>query len=158
MQDQASKEDAKAFMMRLQAARMGCSLCNAAVRVPPSGDPFSKGPHIGRYWCVDCWTLYWDEHPEHLADDESRTYVREDAKRIRVRRGSRLVYEEGENKVYKTSKGTLVFDFRTSSALALNEYDPARLQILTRALEAIAKMDEKQKVVEPKGAEQVTSA
>lgn len=132
-----SKEDPKAFMARIQAARMGCGICAAAVRIPPAGEPFSRGPYVGRYWCGDCWTLYWDEHPEHLADEESRVYVREDARRIRLKRGSELLYEEGENRVYRTAKGTVVFDFRTSKELALNEYDPARLAVLVKALKAI---------------------
>jgi hypothetical protein len=132
-----TKEDAKAFMTRLQAARLGCGMCSAAVRVPPAGEPFSSGPFIGRYWCGDCWTLYWDDHPDHLADEESRTYVREDAKRIRVRRGSKVLYEEGESRVYRTSKGTYVFDLRTGKDLAQNEVDAAGLEILIRALKVV---------------------
>jgi hypothetical protein len=131
------KEDPKFFMARINAARMGCAVCSAAVRVPPAGDPFSKGPYIGRYWCGDCWTLYWDEHPDHLADEESRNYVREEAKRIRLKRGSQIIFEEGENRVFRTAKGTIVFDFRTSKELALNEYDAPRMTILLRALKAI---------------------
>lgn len=150
-----SKEEAKAFMVRLQAARLGCGLCAGAVRVPPAGDPFSKGPYIGRYWCMDCWTLYWDEHPEHLADEESRVYVREQAKRIRVRRGSKMVYENGNDRVFVTSKGTLFLDFRTSGTLAPNEYDSARLEVLKKALEAIGKQ-QAEKPVEEKTTVQAT--
>jgi hypothetical protein len=97
---------------------------------------------------MDCWTLYWDEHPEHLADEESRVYVREQAKRIRVRRGSKLVYENGNDRVFVTSKGTLFFDFRTSGSLAPNEYDPARLEVLKKALEAIGKQQAEKPVDE----------
>jgi hypothetical protein len=132
------KEDPKAFMARIQAARMGCPLCGAALRIPPTGELFSQGPYVGRYWCMECWTLYWDEHPEgNLADEESRKYVSEEARRIRLKRGSEVLFEEGENRVYKTPKGTIVFDFRIGKELAPNEYDPARLALLQRALRAI---------------------
>lgn len=131
------KEDPKVFMARIQAARLGCGICNGPLRVPPAGDPFSRGPYIGRYWCSDCWSLYYDEHPEHLADEETKTYIREMSKRIRLKRGSELLYEAGDDRVYRTSKGTIVFDFRTSKELALNEYDPARLAVLAKALKAI---------------------
>lgn len=131
------KEDPKTYMARLHAARLGCGICGGAVRTPPAGDPFSKGPYIGRFWCGSCWTLYWDENPGHLADEESRQYVAHEAKRIRLSRGSIVLFEEGEDRVYKTSKGTVVFDFRTSKELGLNEYDPVRLGILLKALKSI---------------------
>lgn len=131
------KEDPKVVAARIQAARLGCGMCRSPIPIRAASDPFSKGPFIGRFWCMDCWTLYWDEHPEHLADEESRAYVREDAKRIRLRRGSKLVYEEGNDRVFRTAKGTLVFDLRTSRELAPNEFDPARLAVLERALKAL---------------------
>ena len=131
------KEDPRVFMVKLQAARMGCVLCGAAVRVPPAGDPFVQGPYIGRYWCTDCWTLFLDEHPNDLADDDSRKYVTEESRRIRLKRGSEVLYEEGDNRVYKTSKGNIVFDFRTSKELPQNEYDLKRFAVLIRAIKAM---------------------
>lgn len=131
------KEDPRVFMAKLQAARMGCGQCGAAVRVPPAGDPFAQGPHIGRYWCTDCWTLFLDEHPDHLADDESRKYVIEESRRIRLKRGSEVLYEEEDNRVYKTPKGNIVFDFRTSKELPQNEYDLKRFSVLMRAIKAL---------------------
>lgn len=132
-----SKEEARLIKARTDAAERGCGICSGPVYARPAGDPFSKGPYVGRYWCADCWTLYWDEHPEHLADEESRNYTHQEAKQIKLKRGSKLIFEEGENRAFKTSKGTIVFDFRTSKELALNEYDPARLALLLRALKVM---------------------
>jgi len=120
------------------AARLGCPQCQGPIRVPPAGDPFSQGPNRGRYLCAECWTLYWDEHPEDLADEESRQYVREEAKQIRLKRGAELLFEEGRNRVYLSNRGTLVFDIKSAVPTAENEYDPERFQLLARALRAIS--------------------
>lgn len=77
--------DPKEYQARVRAAKLGCGVCGAALhrRESPAGDPFSTGGYKGRYWCSDCWTLWYDEHPEHLADDESRQYIAKEAERIR---------------------------------------------------------------------------
>jgi len=143
-----AKEDPKAYMARVFAARLGCGICKGRVRETPTGDPFSKGPYVGRYWCTDCWTLYWDEHPDHLADDESRKYVRREATIIKLKRGSQVLFEQGDDRVFRTAKGTIVFDFRTSKELAPNEFDSARMAVLLQALKAIesAELKEPQRV------------
>lgn len=130
-------EDPRAYMTRIFAARMGCAQCGAAVRVPPAGDPFSEGPYRGRYWCAECWTLYWDEHPDHLADQESRQYVAEEAKQIRLKRGAQVLFEEGQSRVYLSKNGRLIFDIRSAREHAHNEYDVERFKALARAVKAI---------------------
>lgn len=127
-----------ALKARDAAAKLGCAQCQGPIRVPPAGDPFSQGPYRGRYLCADCWTLYWDEHPEDLADDASRQYVREEAKQIRLKRGAEVLYEEGQNRVYLSNRGTLVFDIRSAVQTAENEFDPERFQLLVRAVKAVS--------------------
>lgn len=131
-------EDPRAYMIRISAARLGCAQCGGAVRVPPAGDPFSGGPFRGRYWCAECWCLYWDEHPEHLADEESRQYVREEAVQIRLKRGAEILFEEGPSRVYLSKKGTLLFDIRSAVELTPNEFDADRFKTFMKAAHAIA--------------------
>jgi hypothetical protein len=122
------------------AAKRGCCDCGGPVRIPPVGPPFSSGPHKGRYRCGDCWTLYWNEHPEDLADDESRRYVSEEADRIltKLRRQPETLYQEGRNRIFLSRRGTLVFEIFSSVQLAHNEYDPERLNNLVRALVGVS--------------------
>lgn len=130
-------EDPKLYIRRVEAARLGCGQCGAAVRVPPAGDPFSQGPYRGRYWCADCWTVYYDSHQEHFADPESRAFNHEEALRIREKRASEVLYKEGENRVYLTERGTIMFELKSSVPLSENEYDPERFIGLMKALQAI---------------------
>lgn len=124
----------------IYAASLGCGQCGGAVKTPPvgpTGDPFQAGPYKGRYWCMDCWTLYWDAHPEHLADEDSRRYVADEALQVRLRRGAELLFEEGDNRVFLTDRGTLVFDISSSNGHGLSEYDPDRFGRLVRALKGV---------------------
>lgn len=138
-------EDPKSFIIRVNAAKMGCAMCRAPIRLPvgkgcPAGDPFPAGPYQGRYWCADCWTIYYDEHPQHLADIETRQYVAEEAKAIklaRLRHGAEIIYEQGENRVLLTERGTILFDLPTVVVLQPNEFDPERFIALLKALEAV---------------------
>lgn len=129
-------EDAKVGFARIKAAQLGCALCEAQfpVRNPQPGEPFSGGPYRGRYWCMACWTLYWAEHPEHLADEDSRKFVAQEAKTIRVKRGAEIVHEDGESRVYLTPRGTLLFDIKSTVALGECEFDPERFSLLLRAI------------------------
>lgn len=134
-------EDPKSYIIRVNAAKQGCGICGTPARkLPPAGDPFSSGPYQGRYWCDDCWTLYYDEHPEHLADADTRAYVSEEAKRIRVlrlRKDAEMIYEEGENRVFLTERGTMLFDIPSSVPLQAVEFDPERFLAMMKAMEAV---------------------
>jgi hypothetical protein len=124
--------------VKIACAKKGCAMCGGLVRNPPAGDPFSEGPYKGRYFCAECWTLFWDEHPSHLADEESRRYVAEEARQIRLRRGAEILYEEAQARVYLSPRGTLIFDIRSAGTLEPNEFDPSRFQTMMRALQAIS--------------------
>lgn len=87
MKEKGIPVDPKVFTRRIHAARRGCGGCGTKISMPPAGDPFSAGTHKDRYWCPDCWTLYYDEHPEHLADQETRLFVSKEALKIRQARG-----------------------------------------------------------------------
>lgn len=131
-------EDPRAFIRRVEAARLGCGQCGSAIKERPAGDPFSGGPYRGRYWCPDCWTLYYDQHQEHFADAESRSYNHEEAIRIREKRASEVLYKDGDNRVYLTERGTIMFELKSSVPLAPNEFDPERFAGLLKSLQAIA--------------------
>lgn len=134
----ADPEDFAAAARAMTAARKGCAECGGPVRVPPAGDPFSTGPFIGRYRCADCWTLYWAQHPDDLADEETYEYVCDQAAQIQVKRGSEILFQDGANRVYLSYRGTLVFDIRPSAEHAQNEYDPDRFNELVRAIKAVS--------------------
>ena len=135
--DQGPAESPALYMAKIGAARKGCATCKGPVRIPPAGDPFSQGPNCGRYLCADCWTLYWADHPKDLADEESRQYVREEARQIRLKRGAEVVFEEGKNRVFLSNRGTLVFDMHFDVQMGANEFDPDRVHFLMKAFKAI---------------------
>lgn len=137
----------------IDAAKKGCGICSGPIRLPPSGDPFYEGPYAGRYWCDPCWNEYYDEHPEFLADEESRRYVAEEARKTRARRtlekrlkerhgagigkGAEILFEEGENRIFLTERGTLLFSLECGAHLVPDEFDPARFSLLVRAVEVL---------------------
>lgn len=138
-------ETPQQYMAKIAAARLGCGQCRAVIRIPPAGPPFSSGPWRGRYLCAECWSLYWADHPEDLADQESYEYVTEEAREIRRKReskasadGAEVLYEDGENRVFLSKRGTLLLDIRTSVKTAPNEYDPERFQALMKAIRAVS--------------------
>lgn len=130
-------------------AGWGCSLCDGPVRVPPAGPPFSSGPHKGRYWCGDCWTLYWAEHPGDLADEASRHYVYTQKRLIKMRREkkdrlesagklSEAIFEDEGSHVFLTERGTFHFSLALPEGMAPDEYDASRFRMLIKAVRAIA--------------------
>lgn len=124
----------------VQAAMLGCAICGGMVRVPPAGDPFSGGPWRGRYLCQDDWTLYYSEHPEHLADQATVNYIKREAEKIKLERATKdaeILFKEGESMVFLTSSGTIAFRLEKSDSMASEEYDPARFELLVRALQAV---------------------
>lgn len=121
------------YKIRTAAASLGCGICGGAIVDPINGgDPFSGGPYIGRYWCADCHTLYYSEHPEHLADDATKRFVAAEAAEIRKGRGWELLYEEGGNKVYLTKRGTVLLRLEPREGYGAGEYHPEDFQLLAR--------------------------
>ena len=151
-----------------EAALKGCVLCNAVIQSPcnycqtshpvgkphtcsstrmnvsslvtvkAGGNPFASGPHEGRYWCLACWMLYWSEHPECLADEESRRHVQKEARLILLeRKGLEVLYQEGDSRVCLTERGTLLFQIKPGQGMIAEEYDPDRFALLARAMQAI---------------------
>lgn len=134
--------------VKIASAKKGCGQCNGPVRFSskPAGDPFTGGPWKGRYLCDDCWTLYYNQHPEHLADLETRQFVEEEADRVRRKRlchGAEILYEDGENRVLLTHKGTLFFDLHSSIEQPENEFDPEKFEALLKALHGLKDVKEK---------------
>jgi hypothetical protein len=136
----------------LEAAKKGCGGCGGPVRIPPAGDPFSDGPQKGRYRCAECWTLWWDEHPGDLVDEETREYVAAEASKIRIRRAhearikerhgmtlgqAEILFEDGESRVFLTERGTLLFSIDCPEHFSPDEFDPDRLRTLARALAVV---------------------
>lgn len=121
----------------IMAAKKGCGMCHGRLRVPPAAAPFAQGPNIGRYFCLDCWTLVWKSTPQDLADDQTRRFVNEESNRILLKRQASVIFQEGDSRVYLSSRGTLVFDIRSKADLAPNEYDAAKIELLLRAINAI---------------------
>jgi len=141
---QLPPDDPKTYIVRVNAGKLGCPICHGAIRCPagraPAGDPFSAGPYQGRYWCADCWTLYYDEHTEHLADADTREFVSDEAKKIRLdrlRQGAEMIYEDGENRAFLTERGTILFDLKSSVPLQPSEFDPERFAALLKAVQAV---------------------
>jgi hypothetical protein len=135
-------EDRKAREEAIKAAMLGCAICGARVRVPPAGDPFSDGPYRGRYLCADDWTLYYAEHPEHLADRATVEYVKKEAERIKLGRitaDAEIVFEEGGSRAFLMNSGTIILRLEKSETLSSDEYDFERFGLLMRALQAVGK-------------------
>jgi hypothetical protein len=134
-------DDPKTYIRRVNAAKLGCAICQAPPRrLPPAGDPFTSGPYQGRYWCADCWTLYYNENSEHLADADTKQYVEEEAKKIRLdrlRNGAEMIYEDGENRVFLTERGTVLFDIQSATPLQAMEFDADRYAGFIKAMNAI---------------------
>lgn len=137
----ADCDDERFILVRSKAAERGCGKCSGKVRSTGAGELFKSGPYRGRYWCHDCWTLYWSEHPEDLADVETRQYVAEEAKQILLKRRhakrGEVIYKEGQNAVYLTDRGTLLIEIPTILELQPNEFDPERLEALIQAIQGV---------------------
>ena len=87
---------------------------------------------------MECWTLYWTDHPEDLADDDSRKYNHKEAELIRRRRTGKLIFEENNNRVFVTDQGLLRIDFEPLEGdTSGNDYDPSRFALLMRAMKVI---------------------
>jgi CspA family cold shock protein len=128
-------ESANILKAKFDAARRGCGICGDAVKVVPGGDPFPGGPWIGRFLCIACWVLYWNDHPQDLADEEARQYMAEEARQVRLRRSGDLLFDHDGSRVFLTPRGTLVFDIQhTITGHGLEEYDPARFKALVKAI------------------------
>lgn len=144
--------DPAAEAAAMAAARLGCAQCGAPLKLPPSGDPFSSGPHKGRYLCADCWTLRWADDPRDLADERSRAYVAEEARRIRAARaqeararesgvalgrGSEVLHEDGGNKAFLTEHGMVYLSLACEPGRSPDEFGPERWRALAAAVAAV---------------------
>lgn len=134
-------DNPRTYILRVNAAKLGCAICQAPPRrLPPAGEPFPSGPYQGRYWCADCWTLYYDEHGDHLADVDTQQYVQEEAKKIRLdrlRKGAEMIYQDGEHRAFLTDRGTILFDIQSTVAMQPMEFDPERFGALLKAVLAV---------------------
>lgn len=136
-----SFRDTTTYEARVAAAALGCGICGGTIVDPANGgDPFSAGPYQGRYWCADCWTLYYDEHPEHLADDSTKRFIRAEAQAIRKARETRgweLLHEDGGHRAYLTERGTLLLMLSPREGYGAGEFHPDDFQMLLRMLAAV---------------------
>lgn len=118
---------------------VSCAQCGDKMTRDPATVPFQTGQYKGGFFCRDCWVLYWDEHPEILADVASRQWVKAEARSIQVKRtgsGSELLFEEDGNRAYLTDRGTVLIDLKRMPFSGQDEYDGARFQILLRMAKA----------------------
>jgi hypothetical protein len=119
---------------------VSCAQCGDKMTRDPATVPFQTGPYKGGFLCSDCWILYWDEHPEILADVASRQWVRAKALAIRMKRvGAELLFEEDGNRAYLTERGTVLIDLQRLPFGGPNEYDASRFHVLLRMAEAFEK-------------------
>lgn len=133
-------DDPSVLKEACQAAALGCALCEGPIRLPPAGPPFSGGPNQGRYFCDDCWTLYYADHPEHLADRATVDWVRKKSDEIRLRRAKakgEILFDDGDTKAILTDRGTIVLEVTSHAGLASHEYDPDRFLRLARAIQGV---------------------
>jgi hypothetical protein len=66
--------------------------------------------------------------------------VEEDAKKIRLarlRNGAETIYEDGENRVFLTDRGTILLDIQSTVPLQPLEFDPERFNALLKAIQAV---------------------
>lgn len=122
----------------VMAAKKGCGQCHGRIKLPPKAPPFAQGPNVGVYLCLECWVLVWKDSPSSLADSDTRKYVAAEAARILLKRQASVLFQDGEAKVYRSSRGTLVFELPGKNDLAANEFDSDRLAALIKAVSAIA--------------------
>jgi hypothetical protein len=118
---------------------VSCAQCSEKMMRDPATVPFQTGPYKGGFLCKECWILYWDEHPEILADASSRQWVKLEARAIRVKRagsGAELLYEKDGNRAYLTDRGTVLIDLKRMPFGGPDEYDAARFQILLEMAKA----------------------
>jgi hypothetical protein len=133
-------EDPKVFAAKCAAAALGCAECSGKIKNPPVGEPFSAGPWRGRYLCPDCWTIFYAEHPEHLADQESIDYCRKEAERIksdRLAEKGEILYQENGSKVVLTGRGTILFHLEPAPGRLQMEFDAERFALLLRSLQIV---------------------
>jgi hypothetical protein len=118
---------------------VSCAQCGEKMTRDPATVPFQAGPYKGGFFCRECWVLYWDEHPELMADAASRQWAKMEARAIRVKRagaGSELLFEEDGNRAYLTDRGTVLIDLKRLPFGGPDEYDGDRFRMLLKMAEA----------------------
>lgn len=127
------------MLSRRAPIRVSCAQCGERMMRDPSAAPFQNGPFKGGFFCKDCWVLYWDEHPELLADAASRQWVRAEARTIHAKRvgaGAELLFEEDGNRAYLTERGTVLITLKRLPFGGPDEYDAGRFQMLLKMAKA----------------------
>lgn len=117
-----------------------CAQCGARTVRDPGTLPFSTGPYKGGFFCKDCWTLHWDEHPELLADAATRAEVAEKAREIRLRRAGNaceILAEADGARAYLTPRGTVFLEIPRNPFGGPDEFDPARFKTLATLMEGV---------------------
>lgn len=144
------------FVTRKVPLATTCAQCGTRTNRAPGAMPFSSGPYKGGFLCPDCWTLYWDEHPELLGDAKSRAGVAEEARRIRLKRageGSKLLFEQDGNRAFLTPRGTVIIDLKRMPFGGADEFDEARLKALGDLLAGVqARVESEPEADAPKSA------
>lgn len=129
-------------LVRRMAIPVSCAQCGSRMERSATASPFKDGPFKGGYFCKDCWMIFWDEHPEVLADRKSREWVEREARSIRIKRagnGGELLFEEGESRAYLTPRGTVILDLKRLEFGGPDEYDSDRFQALVRMFREVSK-------------------
>jgi hypothetical protein len=117
-----------------------CAQCGAEIKRTPASVPFRGGPHQGGFLCQECWILEWDSNPDIAADAATRQWVSQEARKVRLKRaatGGDVIYQNGENRAYRTQRGTIVIDLKRIPFGGADEFDRPRLEELKKLLEHI---------------------
>jgi|SRR3990170_6743437 len=117
------------------------SECGAPVQIKgDDGQPFSDGPYKGGYWCQDCWIVYYDENPWHLADQPTKDWYAKEARRIRgeIDGAPEVIYREPGVVAELSSRGIVRIAIERAEGYSQDEFDPDRYRSLCRALRAVS--------------------
>lgn len=117
-----------------------CAQCGAEIKRTPASVPFRGGPHQGGFLCQECWILEWDSNPDIAADAATRQWFYQEARKIRLKRastGGEVIYQNGENRAYRTQRGTIVIDLKRIPFGGADEFDRQRLDELRKLLGSV---------------------
>jgi hypothetical protein len=129
------------FVTRKVPLAVVCAQCGAKTKRAPDAMPFKEGKYKGGFLCEDCWVLYWEDNPDDVADANTRKWVEQRAREIRLKRagdGAQLLHDEEGTRAYLTARGTVILDLRRSFG-GPDEFDPERFKSLIRAFRSVAK-------------------
>lgn len=121
---------------------VNCAKCGSRMQREPGALPFSKGPYKGGFLCSDCWILSWDENPNVIGDAQTRNWVAQKAREVRLTRvgsGSEMLFEDGKTRAYLTARGTILVDLERLPFGGPDEFDPDRYQTMMKIFDAVRK-------------------